>query len=160
MTVTTEERKLYAPPPWAGEKHEIPPEKRTYALSLSTGRLVVLDEKWRPDPNKIGEFEKIADTLDNNSKYPLLTYDEARKVYADSETDDEPFSVIFAQIHGRERMTVDQIGKLAHIPRVYAQKIETKKKQRKQDLKSREDDMLKTVGVNAAEIFGAPKKKQ
>lgn len=159
-TNTVEEKRRCAPPPWCGEKHEIPPEKRTYALSLTSGCLVVLNEKWLPDPDKAGEFAKVADTLDNNGKYPLLTYEEACEVYRRSEEEDEPFSIIFAQRFGRERLTIDQVGKLAHIPRVYALKLENTKKAKKVAMRAREDDMLKSAGIDAAAVFkDLPKKK-
>ncbi len=147
MTATTDDKK-YAEMPWQTLRDpEIPWEDRIYALSLTTGRIVALDEKWLPDPENPGKMKRVEDTLDNNSKYPTMTFGEAKALAITSEEQSEALSMVFARLYGRERLTVVQLGKLAHIPKFYAKPAARMAKIEKARRQDQEDEMLSAAGI-------------
>lgn len=152
-----EEKRKQVLMPWEGphaDRAEIPWADRTYALSLSTGYVVVLDEKWLPDPVVIGKMRKAEDSVpDNNGKYPVMDYPEAMKLRASSEESGEPLSVCFAKLYGRERMTIDQLGKLAHVPKMYAKPSAKLTKIAKSKKREVEDEMLEVAGVSIPDVL-------
>jgi len=154
VILQVEQKRRFQRRPWMEHKGkpEIPFEWRTFALSLSTGRVVPLTEEWKPD-EQTGKLMKTPDSLDNNDGYPTMDFDEAEELFAYAEENDEALTISYAKLFGRERMTLGQIGALAHLPKFYAtpEKKEAARKRIKR--KEDEDEMIKAAGIEIPDVL-------
>lgn len=152
------EPKRYIHRPWAGQirEPEIPHQWRTYALSLQTGDVVMLDEEWKPN-EETGRIEKVPESLDNHNKWPIMSYDEVDQLFAAAEESGETIPRVFARLFGRERLTLKQIGELTHLRQQYAAPTVIEAKRQKARRTEDEDEMIASAGIEVPEVLkGAP----
>lgn len=144
--------------PWnvSNKRPEIPWDDRVYALSLTTGQVVVLEEEWIPAEDGSGVMvRKPGSEPDNNGiwvegvqvKYPTMTYEQAVALFDDSEESSEPLTVVFARLYGRSKLTLDMIGYLGRLPKYHA--VQEKKQAAKARIKATEasDEMIAAAGI-------------
>jgi|SRR5687767_513954 len=148
------EPKQYIHRPWAGQVRtpEIPHEWRTYALSLQTGDVVMLDEEWKPN-EATGRIEKVPETLDNHNKWPEMTYSEVEELFAAAEESGESIPRTFAKLFGRERLTLKQVGELTHLRQQYAAPTVIEKKRERVRRKEDEDEMIASAGIEVPDVL-------
>jgi hypothetical protein len=154
VTDEAEAPKRYICRPWAGivREPEIPHEWRTYALSLQTGDVVVMDEEWKPNEDT-GRIEKVPDSIDNHNKWPLMNYEEADALFTAAEESGESIPLAFARLFGRSRLTLQQIGELTHLRQQYAKPEVREKKKVKLRRREDEDDMIRAAGIEIPDIL-------
>jgi hypothetical protein len=148
------EQKQYIHRPWAGQVRdpEIPNEWRTYALSLQTGDVVMLDEEWKPN-DATGRLEKVPESLDIHNKWPLLSYDEVELLFATAEESGESIPHTFAKLFGRDRLTLKQVGELTHLRQQYAAPTVMEKKRKKVRRQEDEDAMIAAAGIEIPDVL-------
>lgn len=148
------ENKQFIHRPWAGQvrRPEIPHEWRTYALSLQTGDVVVLDEEWKPN-EATGQIEKVPETLDVHNKWPMMDYDDVELLFSTAEESGESIPKTFARLFGRDRMTLRQIGELTHMRQQFAAPTTMEKKRAKIRRQEDEDEMIASSGIEIPDVL-------
>lgn len=164
------EKRLVQVRPWNDGVHkpEIPWQQRTFGLSLSSGKIVPLEEEWIPEETeggrKTGRMIRKPDTeVDQRGcwiggqrvKYPMLNYKQTCELFDDCEESGDPITVAFVRLHGRSTLTLDQISHVGSLPKFYVEKEKREEARKAAKKRANDDEIFAAAGIDVPDGVGS-----